>query len=400
VPRTPKNLVAERLAGIRASATLAVSSQAARLRAEGHDVIAFGAGEPDLETPEPVRDAAIQAIQEGRGRYTAAAGLPELRKAVARKLAASGFDYSWKQVAMSAGAKSAIFESLYVLLNPGEEVIFPSPHWNSYEDMVVAAGGVPVPVPTSRNAGFQVTAEELASKVTPRTKVILVNSPNNPTGAVYTEETLAGIAAVAREYGLAIITDDIYEHLLYTGEPFRNVLSVAPDLAEQTVIVNGFSKSHSMTGWRLGYLAGPSAVVEAVIRLQSQLAGNPNSIAQHGALRGLSQPLDPARVRTYDERRRLMLEGLRAIPGVRCTEPLGAFYTFPDLSAFLGRTHRSVPIESDETLVRLLLEEERVATVPGTAFGAPGHIRLSYACSTPEIEEGLSRIRAFLSRLA
>ncbi len=397
--RDRQELVSRRLEAIRPSATLAISALAARLRAEGQDVISFGAGEPDLETPEPVRTAAIRAIEEGRGRYTAAAGLADLRSALARKLAERGLDYTPDQIACSSGAKSALFQTMFVLLDPGDEVLFPSPHWNSYVDFVVAAGGRPVPVPTRHEDGFQIDPDRVQAALTDRTRVLLLNSPNNPTGTVYTRETLQGLARIVRENDLVVVSDDIYESLLYTEEPFCNVLDVAPDLKDRTVLISGFSKAYSMTGWRLGYVAGPLSVVEAVGRLQSQVAGSPNAISQIGAISGLQAPLDPARVEEFDRRRRLMLRELQEIPGIVCPEPKGAFYTFPIVSAFFGYSLGNRQVNTDEDLVTLLLEEEQVATVPGSVFGAPNHIRLTYACSEGSIREGVRRIGRLLGRL-
>jgi aspartate aminotransferase len=395
----PANLVSRRMDAIRPSATLAISSLAAQLRKEGQDIISFGAGEPDLETPEPVRTAAIEAIEQGRGKYTAASGMRDLREALAARLAPRGLQYSWDQVVLSSGGKSALFESMFVLLNQGEEVVFPSPYWSSYVDFVVAAGGVAVPVPTSHEDGFQVDPDRLRAAITDKTRVLLLNSPNNPTGALYSRATLEGIAEVVREKNLAVVTDDIYEELIYTGEPFQNILSVAPDLVDRTVIVSGFSKSHSMTGWRLGYLLGPREVAQAVGKLQSQIAGSPNSISQIGALKGLGSPLDPARLQIFDTRRRLMLGKLREIPDIACPEPLGAFYAFPNLTAYLGRRCEGEIVATDDDLVALLLKKAQVATVPGSIFGAPGHIRLSYACSEDHIQEGVRRIASLLQEL-
>jgi len=399
VSKDPRKLVGTRLDGIRRSATLAVSALAARLRSQGLDVISFGAGEPDLEVPEPVRTAAIEAIHQGRGKYTAAAGAVDLREELASRYQQRGLDYTWNQVLISSGAKSALFEAMYVLLEPGEEVIFPSPHWSSYEDFVVAAGGRPVFVPMSAEDGFQVDPDRLRAAVTDRTRVLLLNSPNNPTGAVYTRETLEGIAEFARERDLVVVTDDIYEDLVYTEEPFLNILSVAPDLVNRTIVISGFSKSHSMTGWRLGTMAGPKAVIEAAGRLQSQIAGSPNAISQIGALSGLQEPLDPERLAIFNRRRQLMLRELRAIPGVVCPEPLGAFYAFPSMKTYIGREFEGKVIETDEDLVALLLEQECVATVPGSVFGAPGHIRLTYACSEETISKGVQRLARLLAKL-
>lgn len=397
--RPSGDLVSRRAAAIRSSPALELAGVAARLRSEGHDVIGFGAGEPDLETPEAVRKAAVEAIRSNRGRYTPGAGLMELRAALASRLQGEGLPYTPEEVACTAGAKPGLFEALFVVLEPGQEVLFPIPYWNSYADIVTAAGGRPVPCATPAEGGFQPDPERLAAAITPASRVLLLNSPNNPTGSVYSRATLESLARLALERELVVISDDIYQHLLYTGEPFLNVLHVAPELRPSTLLVNSFSKSHSMTGWRLGWVAGPAEVVAAIARLQGQIAGSPSSIAQHAALGGLSEPPDPERVHIFDRRRKLMLQELAGIPGVRTPEPMGAFYAFPDLSAFLGRCHRGTPVGTTEHLVRLLLEEKLVAAIPGEVFGAPGHVRLTYACSEDTISEGMRRVRELLMSL-
>ena len=394
-----KERLSRKVGAIESSITLEVSAIAARMRSEGHAVIAFGAGEPDLPTPEVVQEAAIEAIRDGKGRYTPAAGLPALRDAVSAKFTADGFALPADQVMVTSGAKSALFLALYALQNEGDECLFPAPYWSSYTEMVKAAGGTPTVLETSADQDFQPDAEALRAAISPRTRVLLLNSPNNPTGTVYSAETLLGIAAVVRDHDLVVITDDIYEHLIYTDEPFANILHVAPDLADRTLIINGLSKSHSMTGWRMGFAGGPKPLIAAMARTQSQIAGNPSSIAQYAAIAALANPPSDDRRRSLDARRKVMLQALCEIEGVTCPEPRGAFYAFPDISSHLGKTYEGAPINDTIDLTKVLLEQQLVATVAGDAFGAPGHIRLTYCTSEAEIVEGVSRLATLLRSL-
>ena len=391
-----KERLSRKVSAIESSITLEVSAIAGRMRAEGHHVIAFGAGEPDLPTPDVVQDAAVQAIREGRGRYTPAAGIPALREALSARFQADGFPLPADQVMVTAGAKSALFLAFYALLNEGDECVFPAPYWSSYTEMVKAGGGTPVILATSASDDFQPDADRLRETLTDRTRVLLLNSPNNPTGTVYSRETLLAIAEVVRERDLVVITDDIYEHLIYTDEPFTNLLHVAPDLADRTLVINGLSKSHSMTGWRMGFAGGPKALIQAMSRTQSQIAGSPPSITQHAALAAIANPPAPDRLASLDARRRLLMGELAKIDGVTCPEPRGAFYAFPDISAYLGKS--GVP--DAIAFTKALLEAKLVAAVAGDAFGAPGHIRLTYCTSEEDIREGVRRIGELLSELA
>jgi aspartate/methionine/tyrosine aminotransferase len=399
VARSPKDLSSRLASSISASPTLEISSLAAALRAEGRDVIAFAAGEPDLPTPEPVRRAAIRAVEGNQGRYTSAAGLPDLRKAIATRLTRTGTPYGPDEVICTAGGKPAIYEALLAVIEPGEEVLFPTPYWGSYADIVRAARGVPVTFETRVEEGFIPDVGRLAAAVTPRTRLLILNSPNNPTGAVYPHEVLREIAAYVRDSDLLVLSDDIYEHLVYTETPFANILHVAPDLKQRTLLVNGFSKSDSMTGWRLGWTSGPRAAIAAMARIQSQIAGCPSAISQLAALGGIEVPLDPARKASFDRRRRLLVGALQAVPRLRVPVPDGAFYVFPDFSAWLGLRHRGQSMETTEDLSRAMLDERLVATVPGEAFGAPGHLRLTYTCPEDRILEGVERIAGFLNAL-
>lgn len=388
--------LSRKVSAIESSITLAVSAIAGRMRAEGHHVIAFGAGEPDLPTPEVVQDAGVQAIREGRGRYTPAAGIPSLREALAARFQAEGFPFEPDEVMVTTGAKSALFLAFFALLNEGDECVFPTPYWTSYTEMVKAAGGVPVPLPTEASNDFQPDPQRLREILTDRTRVLLLNSPNNPTGTVYSRETLEAIAEVVRERDLVVVTDDIYQHLIYTDEPFTNVLHVAPDLADRTLVVNGLSKSHSMTGWRMGFAAGPKPLIQAITRTQSQISGSPPSITQYSALAALENPPTPDRTESLDQRRRLLMGELEKIEGLTCPEPRGAFYAFPDISAHLGNE----PVPDAISFTKLLLEKKLVATVAGEAFGAPGYIRLTYCTSEEDIVEGVRRIGELLNELS
>ena len=391
--------LSRKVTAIENSITLEVSAIASRMRAEGHPVIAFGAGEPDLPTPRIVQDAGAAAIRGGKARYTPAAGVPALRAALAAKFTADGFALTPEQVMVTSGAKSGLFLAFYALLDEGDECLYPAPFWSSYPEMVKAAGGTPAAFQTSPDEDFQPDAGALGAAINDRTRVLLLNSPNNPTGTVYSRATLEGIAQVVRDHDLVVVTDDIYEHLIYTDEPFTNILHVAPDLADRTLLINGVSKSHSMTGWRMGFCGGPEWLIAAMARAQSQMAGNPSAIAQYGAVAALANPPAADRKESLDARRRLMLDGIATLPDVTCPEPRGAFYAFPDMSAYIGRTYDGEKIEDTIAFTRLLLERHFVATVAGDAFGAPGHIRLTYCTAEDEIKEGIRRIREMLARI-
>ena len=392
--------LSNRARGITESVTLALSARAKELKAEGKDVVSFTAGEPDLPVPEDVQEAGIQAIRDGLGKYTAVAGIKELREAAALRFQSMGLDYSPDEVLISAGAKSAIFLALFAMLNEGDEVIFPGPYWGSYEDMVAAAGGLPVVLPTQPDNDFQPQAQKLENLVTHHTKAILLNSPNNPTGTVYTRETLEEIAEVLRGFPqLMVLSDDIYDALIYTGEPFLSLPLVAPDLKDRCLSINSLSKSHSMTGWRMGYTGGPKALIASMARIQSQVAGSPPAISQYAALQAFARPLDPARAQSLDARRKLLMGLIRDLPDVTCPMPRGAFYAFPSVKAYLGTRHPMGAVESSSDFARILLDEHMVATVPGEAFGMPGHIRVTYTIADGAIREGLSRIATFLTEL-
>jgi len=393
--------LAERARRLAPSPTLAISARARALRAQGLDVIAFSAGEPDFDTPERVKAAAVRALQEGHTRYTDTAGIPELRAAVCAKLKRDhGLEYEPADVIVSVGAKHTLYNACAVLVGPGDEVLIPSPYWVSYTEQVRLCEGTPVVVPTDEARGFQLDLDALRAAVTPRTKLLILNSPNNPTGAVYPRADLEAVAALAVDRGLWVISDECYEALAYEGRT-PSLAALGPEIKARTLVVQTCSKAYAMTGWRIGYAAGPRAIVRAMTDFQSQCTSNPASVAQWAAVEALAGPQDDVAkmVGEFDRRRRAMVEGLAGIPGIRCTMPQGAFYAFPDVSGLFGRRWRGRTLRGSADVAAFLLEEARVAVVPGADFGSDRHLRLSYACSLPAIQEGLDRIRAACARL-
>jgi len=388
------------VAAIAESATLAIDAKAKALKAMGEDVIAFGAGEPDFPTPDHIVEAAVAASHQPRfHHYTPTAGLPELREAVAAKTARdSGYQVQPGQVLVTNGGKQAIFNAFATLLDPGDEVLVPAPYWVTYPEAITLAGGVPVFVPTDASSGFRTDTEHLEAARTPRTKVLLFVSPSNPTGAVYPREAIEAIGRWAAEGGLWVLTDEIYEHLVYGDNQFHSLPVVVPELADRTVVVNGVAKTYAMTGWRVGWMLGPSDVVKAATNLQSHATSNVCNVAQAAALAAVCGPLDDAlRMReAFDRRRRRIHELLADIPGVTCIEPQGAFYAFPSLEGAIGRRIRGRRPGSAMELAEVILEEARVAIVPGEAFGAPGYARLSYALGDDDLVEGVTRIGKLL----
>jgi aspartate aminotransferase len=380
------------------SPTLALNARVRALRAKGVDVVGFGVGEPDFDTPAHIKRAAIEALQEGFTKYTDTGGIPELRAAVVAKLSAErGQTYAPDEILVSCGAKHCLFNFFQAVLEEGDEVVIPSPYWVSYPDMVSVAGGRPVFAAAEERDAFRLRPDVLARAFGAKTRALVLNSPCNPTGAVLPEARLREIAELLRQHpNVWVVTDDIYERLIYTGEPFRNLLSVAPDLRERTLVVSGVSKTYSMTGWRIGYAAGPRELVQVMKRIQDQSTSNATSFAQRGALAALEGPNDgPELMRQeFDRRRRRMMSLLREIPGITCAEPEGAFYTFPGV-------HSLLPQLEEATSSRFcdLLLDRGVAAVPGECFGAPGHIRLSFAVALPELEKGLARLAAFAEEL-
>ena len=388
----PNLKTASRLDAIKPSITLAVTAKAARLKAQGVDVISFGAGEPDFDTPEHIKAAARDALGKGAvAKYTEVGGTAQLRAAVAPE-----------NVLVSCGAKHSLYNLFIALLDPGDEVIIPAPYWVSYPDMVMMAGGTPVIVPTSPDDDFTMRPEALRAHVTPRTRAIVLNTPSNPTGAVYTKAQIEALAEVVLEKNLLVVSDDIYRSLVYAGASYASMAAVGPELAARTILVDGVSKTYAMTGWRIGYTAAPTPIIKAMAKVQGQSTSNPTHIAQVATIAAITGPQEPVEQmrKAFDERRKTIVELLRAIPGVSCREPKGAFYAFPDLSAFLGRTAPDGKTMSDDvTLCDWLVDAGKVAVVPGSGFGAVGHVRLSYACSMENIKEGVGRLRDSLLSL-
>jgi aspartate aminotransferase len=395
--------LSSRLAPVKPSITLAVTARAADLKARGVDVIGFGAGEPDFDTPPHIKEAARAALDRGVGKYTNVAGVIELRRAVAAELGAvHGMELTPGQVVVSTGAKHTLFNLFMALIDPGDEVIIPAPYWVSYPDMVLLAGGVPITLPTRAEDGFAPSPGALAALMTDKTRAVVLNTPSNPTGSVYPTETLREIGALCASRGVLVISDDIYRSLVYGGARYESIARVAPEVAPYTVLVDGVSKTYAMTGWRIGFCAGPPALIDAMCVIQGQSTSNPTHIAQVAALAALSGPQEcVGEMRgQFDERRREMVRRLRAIPGVSLCEPRGAFYCFPDLSAYVGRrTPEGAPLADDVALCNYLVEAGRVAIVPGSGFGAPGFARLSYACSMQDIRTGLDRMAEALAQL-
>jgi aspartate/methionine/tyrosine aminotransferase len=393
--------VSARLAAIAESATLAVDAKAKALKAKGENVIGFGAGEPDFPTPEHIVDAAVKACRDVKyHRYTPAAGLPELREAIAAKtLRDSGFSCTADQVLVTNGGKHAVFTAFAALCDPGDEVICPAPYWTTYPEAITLAGGVPVIIDTEEETGFRVTVEQLDRALTPRTKVLLFVSPDNPSGAVYPPEEVRAIGEWAVRNGVWVITDEIYEHLTYGPHKFTSMPTLVPDVADQCVIVNGVAKTYAMTGWRVGWMIGPKDVMKASINFQSHATSNVSNVAQVAALAAVSGDLSAvAMMRDAFERRgKLMHRLLTSIPGVTCMEPQGAFYCYPKFEGLLGRKVGDSTPSSTLELADAVLTTAKVAFVPGEAFGSPGYARFSFALGDADIEEGINRLVALFS---
>jgi aspartate aminotransferase len=382
---------------IKPSATIAVTAQAMALKAEGKDIISLGAGEPDFDTPEHIREAAIAAIHAGKTRYTQVDGTPELKAAIIRKLREQNdLEFEPDQVIASNGAKQSLYNLMVAVLNRGDEVIVPAPYWVSYPDMVKLADAEPAILAATAENNYRITARELNNSLNENTRMVIFNSPSNPTGQVYSEEEYRALGDVLLEHPKVLIAcDDIYEHIYWGSEPYRTVLNACPELASRTVVINGVSKGYAMTGWRIGYLAGPADLVKAMRKVQGQSTSCPGSISQAAAVAALSGPQDCVEEMrlAFEKRYRYIQHALDRIPGVDCPECDGAFYAFP---SFQGVIDRMEDIQDDVELASWFLREAGVATVPGTAFGAPGHLRLSFASSMEQLEEALNRIRQTL----
>lgn len=399
------SLIAARLDRILPSQTIAISQKARALKAAGRDIISLSAGEPDFDTPDNIKAAAIRAIENGQTKYTDVAGTPALRRAVAERLNADfSTDYKPEEIVVSTGGKQVIYNTFVATLNAGDEVIIPAPAWVSYPDIVALADGTPVVVPTSVENGFKLTAAELRAAITPRTKWLLLNSPCNPTGAAYTEEELEALCEVLLENPrIWVFTDDIYAKLVYDGFVAKTIVQVEPRLRNRTVTMNGVSKAYAMTGWRVGFSAAPLELTKALIKLQGQSTSNPCSIAQAAALEALSGPQDfiGEMVTEYQQRRDLVVGMLNQASGLTCHRPQGAFYVFPSVAGVLGKTTSTgLKIDSDEAFVTALLEETGVAAVHGSAFLMPGYFRISYATDTESLREACTRIQRFCASLS
>ncbi|MGW5699992.1 pyridoxal phosphate-dependent aminotransferase [Amycolatopsis japonica] len=398
---SPAARVSARIGGITPSATLAVDAKARELKAQGRPVIGFGAGQPDFPTPANVLEAAEAAVRDKVNHgYTAAGGLPELREAIAAKTVRdSGFEVDPGRVLVTNGGKQAVYSAFATLLDPGDEVLLPAPYWTTYPESIALAGGVPVQVTADETTGYLVTVEQLEAARTPRTKVLLFVSPSNPTGAVYPREQVEAIGRWAHENGLWVITDEIYEHLVYDGAEAPSMPVLVPELADRTIVLNGVAKTYSMTGWRVGWLLGPQDVVKAATAYQSHLCGNVSNVAQRAALAAVSGPLDAvfAMREAFDARRKKALSLLSEIPGVETPVPLGAFYVYPSVKALLGKEIRGERPADTVALADLILREAEVAVVPGEAFGTPGYFRISYALNENDLAEGIARMGRLLA---
>ena len=385
-----------RVDGIAESATLAVDAKAKALKAAGRPVIGFGAGEPDFPTPDYIVEAASEATRDVRWhRYTPAAGLPALREAIASKtLRDSGLEVEASQVLVTNGGKQAIFNAVASLIDPGDEVLIQAPYWVTYPEVVSIFGGVPVPVMTDESTGYRATVEQFEQARTERTKMLIFVSPSNPTGAVYPAEQIAAIGRWAAEHGIWVLTDEIYEHLVYGDATFASLPTLVPEIADRCVVVNGVAKTFAMTGWRVGWMIGPKDVVKGAANLQSHATSNVSNVAQVAALAAVSGSLDAvADMRVaFDRRRRSIVSMLNEIPGVTCPEPEGAFYAYPSVKGVLGKTINGIAIDSSLTLADVALDVAEVAVVPGEAFGTPGYLRMSYALSDDDITEGVTRL--------
>lgn len=387
---------------IGASPTLALNARAKALQSAGVDVVSFGVGEPDFPTPAHIVEASVRALREGQTRYTPSAGIPALRAAIGDEMRGRlGIAYSPDEIIVTTGAKMALYEAFQALVEEGDEVIVPAPYWVSYPDMVALAGGRSVVVPSERADGFIPSIERIRRAVTPRTKAIVVNSPSNPTGAVWSRKALEELASLLAGTDIVVISDDIYDRILFDGTSFTNMAQLGPDWQARTLVVNGVSKAYSMTGFRIGWAAGPRWLIAGMGKVQDQSTSGPTSMAQHGALAALTGPQTAVEemVRTFAERRDVIVGALNAIEGVECARPGGAFYAFPSIAPCLGRSFQGRRIETDVMLAETLLENFGLAVVPGTPFGASGFLRLSYATSTNEIRRGVERLAEGLSAL-
>jgi len=389
--------LSDRVNNIKPSPTLAVTNRAAELRAQGKDIIGLGAGEPDFDTPKHIKDAAIEALNKGLTKYTAVDGTPSLKKAIIDKFQRdNGLNYEPNQILVSCGGKQSFFNLALALLNPGDEVVIPAPYWVSYPDMVRIAEGEPVIVETEQSNRFKMTAAQLEAAITDKTRLIVINSPSNPSGVAYTEAELKELAEVLKKFpNVLIATDDMYEHILWAEGGFHNIVTVCPELYDRTIVMNGVSKAYSMTGWRIGYVGGPVKLVAAMKKIQSQSTSNPTSIAQYGAEAALNgdQSCVQDMLKAFKERHDYVVAALNELPGVECIESDGTFYAFPSFTAAMEKAGIATDVEFAEKL----LNDAEVALVPGSAFGTPGHMRLSFATSMENLENAITRLAKALA---
>ena len=394
--------VSERSKLVKPSVTLALAAKAQAMRARGVDLVNFTAGEPDFDTPQRIKDAAVQALKKGMTKYTDVRGIEPLREAVAKKyLKEFALQYTKDEVLVSCGGKHALYNIFQATIDPGDEVIIPSPYWVSYSDMVLLAGGVPKLLPTTEANGFRITPEELKGAMTSRTRAFVFNSPSNPTGAAYGFEEIQGLCRILEQHNCLILSDDIYEKIVYDGFRFHSIVSVSPSLRERTIIFNSLSKTYAMTGWRIGYALGPAAVISAAAKIQSQSTSNPTSFAQVAAIEALAGPQDEVQqmVGEFLKRRDLIVKRLKGMPGISCFNPQGAFYVFPNVRSLLGKKAGEFKLASAGDFAEYLLQEARVLAVPGEDFGSTENIRISYATSLEEIEKGCDRIEAAIKKI-
>ncbi len=398
----------DRILKVKPSPTLAVSAMSAQLKAQGIDVLGFGSGEPDFDTPQNIKDAAIKAIASGKTKYTPSGGIPELKKAIADKFRRdNNLDYKLSEIIVNCGGKHSFYNLMQVLLNDGDEVIIPSPYWVSFPAMAELAGGVPVIIDTDADADFKITPEQLKNSITPRTRAVVINSPSNPTGAAYTFDELKALSEVILEAGILAISDDIYESIVYGDFKFTNIANVSEEMRRNTMVLNGVSKAYSMTGWRIGYMAGDEKIISMVDTLQGQSTSNPTSISQYASVEALSgdQSVVAEMVKAFDRRRKFVVEGLKSIPGFDCYNPEGSFYVFPkveEVYKFPGWKkieEKYNDAYKSSSLSAYLLEEAKCAVVPGIGFGNDNYFRMSFATSDEILKEGLIRIRGAVEKL-
>lgn len=394
--------LSNRAKNLKPSPTLAINAKAKSMQAQGIHVISFGAGEPDFDTPDHIKAAAIKAIEEGFTKYTPVAGTDELKDAIIKKFQRdNGLTYKRSEIIASCGGKHSFYNLAQALFDAGDEVIVPAPYWVSYPPMITLAGAMPVIVETREENGFKLTPEDLKKAITPKTKALIINSPSNPTGGAYTQKDLEWIGELAVTHDFFIISDEIYEKIIYDHFKFVSIASLNEEIKKRTIIVHGVAKTYAMTGWRIGYTAGPEEIIAAMNNIQSQSTSNPTSISQKASVEALTGPQDEVQrmVSAFEERRNYIVDRLNKIPGVNCLKPVGAFYVFPNFSSYYGRTYQGKKISNSTELADYFLEVARVAVVPGIEFGADSFERLSYATSMEDIKEGLNRIEEALNRL-